>query len=221
MKTQQVDELLPHFEGLVFETARQIVASGVELDVDDVKQMLRVKVWYAVERYNGGHVKRMPLDRWVFMCVRNLRKDIEDPNRRPRRYNASIDELRERSLGAGPLGPFGEEAGGTKLADWFDLRYLSIDAEQVFGHLFEEELRLPSTLSAVERRVVRLRLRGRLLCEIDRELGLSRAQRERVMRSVRTKLADWAPVREQRSAPMPPLPHAEPRRTRARASLAA
>lgn len=203
MTSQEVERLLPQFEGLVFETARQIVAQGVELEFDDVRQLLRMKIWRAIERHDTDHVKRMSLPRFVFMCVTNLRKDLE--TRRPRRYNSSIEAIRDRRL----VGEAGE--GGT-LADWFDGRYLSTDADQVYFEVEDEPVRLPSTLDATERTLIALRLEGRPLYEIERTLGLSRAQRERALHSIREKLADWQPS-PPRGAPMRPLPDAQPRGT--------
>ena len=195
MTQQEIERLLPQFEGLVFETARQIVREGVELEFDDVRQLMRIKVWRAIQCYDTAHDKRLPLRRWVFGAVMNLRKDLE---KRPRRYNSSIDEIRGRHPAA--LGM--EDA---TLADWFDSRYLSTDAEQIYGRI-GDELRLPSTLDPTERALVALRMNGHPLYEIERALGLSRAQREKVLRSVREKLADWQPTRPR--APTAPLPGA-------------
>jgi hypothetical protein len=211
----EIEAILPSFEGLVKTTAAQIELGGVELEYDDIAQLVRIKVWHAVCKFSEeraaaskflGRARdkhgRTPLQRYVFGCVANLRKDIE---KRPRRYNSSIDEMRERS----------------PLADWFDLRYLSVEHEQVFWEVEDESPPLPATLTSQERQVVELRCNGRLFTEIDRELGLSRAQREEVVRSVRAKLADWRPSDAPARAPMRPLPGVEPRSARARVSLAA
>jgi DNA-directed RNA polymerase specialized sigma24 family protein len=185
------ERCLAQFEGLIAETARQVLATGVELEFDDIAQLLRVKAWRATVAYDPQR-SPLPLRRFVFGCLYNMRKDIE---KRPRRHNASIDALRDRDL----------------VSDWFDARYLSIDHEQVFGAAEDDPLALPCTLNATEREVIALRMAGRLLVEIDAELGLSRAQRERVMRSIRLKLADWAPTRPAvRTTPLSPLPAAEP-----------
>jgi DNA-directed RNA polymerase specialized sigma24 family protein len=200
----EIERLLPEFEGLVFETARQIVVGGVELDFDDVRQLLRIKVWRAIVAFDARRAGTMPLKRFVFGCVVNLRKDLE---KRPRRYIDSIERIRERSLDACEGEP----------SDWFDLRYLSIDAEQVYGRV-EDELRLPSTLDRAERALVAMTMQGRPAQEVEAELGLSCAQRKQAMREVREKLADWQPPRR---APTRPLPDAEPRRAAARVPLAA
>ncbi len=223
------DDRIEHYEGLVTETASQIVACGVELEFDDVRQLLRIKAWRALlmfdtqraaESKHLSHARdrygRTPRERYVFICVANMRKDIE---KRPRRYLASIDDLRDDAAHQGRTAV--SETG--MRADRFDARYLSTDHEQVYGPVEDEEIKLPSTMTRLERRVIKLRLKGRLLFEIDQELSLSRAQREKVMRSVREKLADWQPATapEPRSAPMLPLPRAEQRSTPARASQAA
>lgn len=216
----EVEAALPRFEGLVKRTAREIVEAGVELEYDDVAQLVRVKVWRSIVSFSSERAAasrnmhqakdkrgRTPLERYVFGNVLNLRKDIE---KRPRRYNASLDEIRERPMGDG-------------LADdWFDDRFLSIEAEQVYWEVEEEsEPLLPSTLTPIERQVALLRFNGAMLQEIDRELGLSRAQREEAMRSVRAKLADWRPSAAPERAPMRPLPGAEPAPARARGLQAA
>lgn len=190
MTQRELERTLLRFEGLIHETARQIVAGGVEMEFDDVRQRLRIKVWRAVVRWDETHRRGLPLRRFVFCCVANERKDIE---KRPRRFTASIDGIRERP----PV------ESTTAAADWFDARYLSVDAEQVFAEVDEAGFELPSTLTPIERRVVELRIEGLMLREIDGELGLSRAQRESVMRSLRAKLADWRPTQAAVSSVLP------------------
>lgn len=215
-RQREIEAALPTFEGLVKRTASDIIEAGVELEFDDVAQLLRVKVWHAVCRFNpvdSQHMQprdrhgRTPLQRYVFGCVLNLRKDIE---KRPRRYNSSLDEIRERPVGEGTA------------EEWFDGRFLSVEHDEVYWDVEEEsEPLLPSTLTPQERQVALMRFNGQMLQEIDRALGLSRAQREEVMRSVRMKLADWRPSVEPVRAPMRPLPGAEPLPARVRAPQAA
>lgn len=178
MTEREIERTLARFEGLVHETARQIVARGVEMDPEDVAQLLRLKVWKAIVAFDATHRRGLPLRRFVFMCLQDMRKDLE---KRPRRYTASIDEIRDRRYG-------NSEAA---VADWFDSRYLSVEAEQVFAEV-EDIAELPADLTDTERQLVALRLEGRMLLDIDRELGLSRAQRERVMRELREKLTPSA-----------------------------
>lgn len=190
MTDAEIEQLLPDFEGLVFETARQVVLGGVELEFDDVRQLIRIKVWRAIAAFDARRAGTMPLRRFVFGCVLNLRKDLE---KRPRRHNESIERIRERS----------PDACEGELSDWFDLRYLSVDAEQVYGEI-EDELRLPSTLDRLERSLVVMTMQGRPAQAIESDLGLSCAQRKQAMRIIREKLADWQPS-PPRTAPTPPL----------------
>lgn len=207
MTQAEIEQALRDSEGLVFETARQIQAGGVELEFEDICQLLRIKAWQAVAKFSDKRAAaaqgtmsdavdrhgRTPLERFVFGCMTNLRYDIE--KRRPRRYNASIDEIKETGVG---------------VEDWFDVRYLSVDAEQVFAEV-EDEVDLDD-LDEQERAVVTLQLAGFSPSEIGTELGLPRAQREQVMRSVREKLSGLRPSGPSRPrAPRPPLPAVERR----------
>jgi hypothetical protein len=224
-REQEIEAAVRHSEGLVKETANQIVERGVELDFEDIAQLLRIKVWHAACKFSEERAAasprlgkprdkhgRTPLERFIFTCVANLRKDIE---KRPRHHISSIDEIRDRCLSSPTL-------DAPNLADWFDLRYLSVDHEQVFGAVEDDaEHLLPSTLTHSERQVALLRLNGKMLMEIDRELGLSRAQREELMRSIQAKVADWHPSAEPTRGPTLPLPGAEPRQAHARVPLAA
>jgi DNA-directed RNA polymerase specialized sigma24 family protein len=179
VNAREVEAALPQFDGLIRETARQIVAAGVEIEYDDVAQLLRIKVWQTIERYDSTHGAHLPLRRFVFGCLYNLRRDIE---KRPRRYNHSVEHERSK----------GDDFHGGQ-AEAFDLKYLSLNAEDAYVEVEDEPVVLPSTLTATERRVVALRLAGLSLGEVDQAIGLSRFQRAQVMASIRVKLADWAP----------------------------
>lgn len=222
MTEAEIEAVVRRSEGLVKETASQMLEAGLPMEFEDVAQLLRIKVWKAAQRFDQRRADegeffhqaidrygRTPIERFIFGCVLNMRKDIE---KKPRHYLSSIDELRDLQV------KHGLDAGQR---DRFDARYLSTDHEQVFGEV-EDDLPLPSSLTKLERQVVELRLEGLMLFEIDRALSLSRAQRERVMRSIREKLADWKPESPPapRSAPMRPLPGADPQRSRARAAQA-
>lgn len=186
--TERVLALLPHFEGLVAKTASQIVEGGVEMDYEDICQVLRVKVWHAVQRFSEERALssrtmgttrngRSPLERYVFGCVLNLRRDLE---KRPRRSEASLEGIRNDPQ--------------RDLCDWFDAKFLSIDHGQVYGAVdgdIDHERQLD--LTSVERQVIRLRTRGLLWQQVDLQVGLSRVQRARVLESVRAKLGELSP----------------------------
>jgi DNA-directed RNA polymerase specialized sigma24 family protein len=116
----------------------------------------------------------MTIERYVFMCVKNECKDIV---KKVRRGDVYIEDQR----------------GEVDSLDRFEARYLRADHEQVFGDVDEGMPLIPSTLSAVERRVVVMLYRDYSQAEIARALGLRRNQMERVVRSIREKMADWKP----------------------------
>lgn len=195
MTETQAQEAILHFEGLVLRTAAQVVAGGVEIEFEDAAQILRLTVWRSVTAFDharaagysrrGGH-GRSRLERYVFGNLMNARKDME---KRLRRHNASIEEYRAE----------GPDCWTTRLdrpsaPDRFDARYLSASAEEVYAEVERDELALPSTLSDIERRLVTLSMEGWTPAEIELRLGLPRAHRQQLMRSVRDKLADWKPA---------------------------
>lgn len=212
---------LERYEGLVKTTASQIVAGGVEMEFDDVAQLLRIKVWSAIQKFEPRRAAegrrlnrprdrrgRTPLDRWVFLVLANYRKDLE---RMPRRYVQSMEAFRE-SQGTGQ---HGERKTG--LQDKFDAKYLcALDSRPS-----DDELDLPPDLTETERQVIALRLQGTLAPQIESELGLTRAQRVRVMRSLREKLGDLDPARKRQDDQTPPRPREEPPHVPFRHALAA
>lgn len=200
---RELNVQVAQFEGLVFSTARQIVAHGVELEFEDVRQLLRIKVLYAVRHYSEDR-SALSLRRFVFGAVLNVRKDIE---KRPRRFLRSIEDLRDDAHHRGSSAP----ADTGERAERFDAQYLSVDAEQVYFEIEDQAPCWMSRLTDRERAVVKLRSDGLRLDEIDCALGLESGLAQTAMRSVREKLADWRPsASEPRSAPMRPLPAAEP-----------
>lgn len=202
-RSRKLSEQIEQFEGLIFATSRMIVNAGVEMDVDDVRQFLRVKVWYVIEHHKES--RGMSLERFVFGCVWNAKLDLL---KRPRRYNESIEDLR-----GGPDGGMGHDA--------FDGHYLSTtDDEEIFGGQAAEILL--SDLSTIERSVVELRSSGLTMTEIERELSLESGQGQAAMRVVRKKLAHLRPEPSaQRTGPMRPLPPVEPQVAQSPAALAA
>jgi DNA-directed RNA polymerase specialized sigma24 family protein len=193
LKSRRLSAQIGQFEGLIYTTSRRVVDAGVEMDLDDVRQFLRLKVWYVIERYEAA--RGVPLDQFVFGCLWNAKLDLL---KRPRRYTESIDELRD-----------GPATAGLGARDTFDARYLSTtDEEEIFGGQAAEILL--SDLSTTERRVVELRSSGLTMNEIERELSLAPGQGQAVMRGVRKTLAHLRPdTAEQRTGPMRPLPQVE------------
>lgn len=168
------------YEGLIYKTA-SMYAPYVEDEFDDICQLLRMKVWRALELYDASR-SRMPVERYVFMCVKNRCKDLVTKQRRGEVY---VEDQRRS----------GADTDGT--LDWFESRYLSADHEQTFGGVDDGAPLIPSTLDSIERHVLVLLYRDHTQAETARALGLRRSEMERTMRSIRAKMADWRPAVEQ------------------------
>lgn len=177
-----MDALLPRpqrdtqpedYEGLVYATAA-LVAPLVQEEFEDIAQLLRVKVWRALEAFDPTR-SRLPRRRYVFMCVTNQVKDIKN---RKRRYDLHIEAL-------------GEDGAAH---DGFELRYLAVDAEVVYAEVDDEPLVLPTTLSAQEGQVVILLCEDYKQAEVGRMLHMDKRGMERAMRAIRSKMADWKPT---------------------------
>lgn len=161
------------YEGLVHATAA-IYAPKVEVEFDDFCQLLRVKAWRALELFDPARSK-MPVERYVFMCVKNKVKDLLDLRRRGEVY---IEDQRHELTAL----------------DRFEERYLSVDHEHTYGVVDEGKPLIPSTLTVIERQVITLLYRDHTQAEAARKLGLRRSEMERTMRSIRLKMADWRPL---------------------------
>jgi RNA polymerase sigma factor (sigma-70 family) len=72
------------YEGLVYATAARY-APYLDDDLDDVAQVLRVKVWKSLVAFNPAR-HTVGEKSWVFSCIRNQVKDIlkaQDRRNRP------------------------------------------------------------------------------------------------------------------------------------------
>jgi RNA polymerase sigma factor (sigma-70 family) len=173
------------YEGLVRSTAA-IYAPRVETEFDDICQRLRIKVWRALQVFDPGK-SGMTVERYVFMCMKNECKDIV---KKVRRGDVYIADQSAAWFGSEDLG-----------LDSFERRYLATEHEQVYGGVDDGLPLIPSTLTPTERRVIVMLYRDQSQAEIARTLGLRRNQMERLMRSIREKMADWKP--DVTAAPLP------------------
>jgi DNA-directed RNA polymerase specialized sigma24 family protein len=76
---------LAHYEGLVAKTAWMLVGRVEYHELDDLKQVLWIKVLQAVRSYEHGR-SRLSRDRYVFMCLVNLTKDLTQRKKRGERF---------------------------------------------------------------------------------------------------------------------------------------
>jgi len=178
-------KVLRSYEGLIF-TTTQRVHGRTEEDFEDVRQILRVKVWRALCAYEpSGTLPRKAeverRNRFVFSCMTNQVKDLL---KKKRRGEIFIDDYFN---GEGPAAE-----GNNKSREWFDGRYLAESHEQVF-HGVEDSVLIPNTLDDTERQVVCLLYYDYGQTEIARTLGLEKRAMERTMKSIRAKMSDWRP----------------------------
>jgi hypothetical protein len=180
-------KVLAHYEGLVYVAARQLVERGVEMELEDIQQVLRLKTFrslltFKAERIQrSGEAREKARDRYVRMVLIDQGKDLL---KRPRRRVLHIEDLVKIRRATQ------REAASR---DWFDEKYLSEDHDDVFGEVEADELLLPSTLTQLERRIVTLLVGDFKQSEAGRQLGLDKREIEKLMRSIRLKMADWSP----------------------------
>ncbi|GAC1533822.1 MAG: hypothetical protein NVS3B1_28270 [Marmoricola sp.] len=185
MHPREIERLLPDYEGLVFTTATRIV-NQVDLDLDDIRQRLRIKVWKALRSYNRDK-SRSTMERWVFSCVMNEKKDLLKARKDSWAY---IED--QAPAGEGPDSP----------RDSFEHRYMSLSEEEAFRGGAADHLALPDSLDERECKVIVMLYAGRTRAEARSDLALTPKEMERVILSLREKLAAWRPAQHE---PLPPL----------------
>lgn len=175
---------IAYYEGLVFTTAVRIVR-GSDVDLDDVRQELRIKVWRALESYDPARCATS-VKSYVFTCVVNGSKDVL---KRKRHGELLIEDV-------APDDFLTAVERRRMPRSFFEHRYLGVEAEQVFGSVEDEGVLVPSTLTERERAMLLLlyyNWREPNASEVGRELGLTRSQVETTVNGLRAKLADWRP----------------------------
>lgn len=159
------------------------------MDFDDICQVLRVKVWKALEKFDASlyptqdQVKAR--DSFIFGCVRNQVKDLVKRNKEQALYIEDVAPANTSSSG----GPF---AQGPR--DKFDERYLQASPDSVFREVEEGDPLIPSTLSENERLVLICMYLGYKQPEIALRIGLDRRKVASAVRNIRKKMEDWRPT---------------------------
>lgn len=176
MKT--IERRLAEYTGLIKTTARMLEGRVEGMALDDIEQRFTIKVWRALLSFDGKKSGALPEQRYVFMCVTSEKIDLL---KRVRRGELSLDEL------LAPSGTTRDEHHTTP----HEARYLGI--EDAGLALEDDEVRLPSTLTQVERLLVGLLYVGYKQAELAAELGVARSVIQDLERSIRAKLEDWRP----------------------------
>lgn len=163
---------LEYYAGLVFKTS-QMYERVLDMDREDIQQILQIKVWRSLEAFDATR-SSVPVERYVFGCVRNQVKDLVKARFRRLKWGSETyieDEARNSD-------------GSWKAS--FELEHLSVELEL-------EEVGLPSTLTSDERHVVALLYVGYKQTEIAGLLEVDRRDVTRSLRSVRTKMDHLRP----------------------------
>ena len=179
-RQREIEALLPQFEGLVHKTAELTLRTGVEMELEDLKQTYRLKVFQAIKAYDPARAKGLPLRNYVFGAIFNLRLSLQG---RRRKGELFIDDIAPAS-------------GNQDLVDNFHAHYLSTDHDHVYGYVEDEPPMLPNTLSERERFVLVMLYRRFKQDEIAETIGCTKKEVAAAAKSLRLKLADWKPTAE-------------------------
>lgn len=200
--TQAADpKLLAHFEGLVRVTSGMLKA-GVKwkpvkrYDLEEIEQILRVKVWKALLSFDPDRYPRASrgkaMESYVYGCVANEVKDLLKRDREPLPL---IDDI---ALAESPV------SGVDGALDRFEFRYMGTE-EDAFAEVERNSAPLvPNTLTLDERSVLALKYLGYSGPEAADRLDMTRSQFAAAMRSVREKMEDWRPRSPEVAPPPPP-----------------
>jgi RNA polymerase sigma factor (sigma-70 family) len=182
--TQAADPaLLERYEGLVIKTSSMYVGIVRHMDFEDLCQVLRVKVWRALEAFDPSQYpsdrRLKAMDSFIFGCVRNQVKDLLKRNKVQDLY---IDDLAASDGAPDPA-----------LRDRFEFRYLQASEELIFKEAEESDPLIPNTLNDNERLVLICTYLGYNGPETSERLGIGRRQVAAIMRTLREKMSDWRP----------------------------
>lgn len=191
-----IEQAIALYEGLIFATAVRYV-DRVEPDLEDLQQLLRIKVWKALEKYDPA-LCRTSRNSWVFGAIRNETKDwLRYKRPRPESSIEGMTELTASSI----TGQVSNSNSWRR--DHFEGEYLSADHDETFRDIEDEPPLIPSTLSELELKVVCLLYRNYRQTEIASYLAVEKREVEKAMRHIRMKMADWSPDVADRLCPMP------------------
>lgn len=172
---------LEQFEGLLFKTT-VLLMPYVEEDFDDVRQLLRIKVWRAYESYDSSRSK-LTVKAFVFGCLYNYAKDIR---KRRHRSELFIEDLAPAS--ASDIGGFFSQQ-----QERFYAHYLAVPQEIAFLDVEDEAPVLPNTLTEEERQVIGFLLLDYTATEITRTLGVGPKRLRAIRDRIEEKMGDWRP----------------------------
>jgi DNA-directed RNA polymerase specialized sigma24 family protein len=186
---------LAQFEGLIITTSR-MWAAQVRLEEEDLAQELRVKVWYALPKWDPTR-SALSLERYIFGVVTNRIFDFKRSaaRERKRRDKNGLKFMHIEDLGGAAA--YRDDWGGdipngqTRL----DAHHC-VGHDAVYGRVDEGKFVLPSTLTEIEAHVLVLLMFEWSKPEIALRLSLSKFEIARIVERLKEKLADWNPAQE-------------------------
>jgi DNA-directed RNA polymerase specialized sigma24 family protein len=180
---------ISHYEGLVRKTAA-IVEPWVEDEFDEICNFLREKVWKAIEAFSRKRVvstaalsQDKQLERFVYACVQNGKKDVLKKKRRGWLY---IEDMLAKDASGG-------DQSQHELHDSFQSRYM---VEPDFAAAEPDPLTLPDCLEGPERQVAAMLYEDFKTDEIAAAMGLRRGEVRALLETIKVKLrlAGYAPT---------------------------
>lgn len=196
-----LDERLAKYEGLVHRTTFMF-AGRANMDEEDFAQELRLKVWWALERWDPAR-SRLPEKRYVYSIMFNRVKDLI---RYPRQHFFLFDDLAPDGRDASPDRP--------PARDRFDMKFLSTSASLVEEALDGQGL-LPESLSSREKTVLVLLYLEYQQAEIAPLMGCGLTTVKLTVRALREKLSHLEPGRPATVFALPALVSPERQRVAA------
>lgn len=189
------------YEGLVFRTA-QMFAELVGLEMDDMRQELRITVVKALRAHSARHASKSKQRGFVYGCVANRVKDMKRDA--ARRYYAPLTVQHIDDLSVVGF------ISGERLTEWFEATFASATHDETFGDVDNGDFVMPATVTREEQEILYLLVIGYAQTEIALTLGLEYAEVVKGMRVLREKFADWRPTRVPQELPTPAPVTAQP-----------
>jgi RNA polymerase sigma factor (sigma-70 family) len=172
------------YEGLVHKTALMF-HERVGLELEDMRQELRIKVFRSIEKYDAARCKTSE-EKWVFSCLTNFVRDLK--RTAPTRKGPHVTYIEE-------YGTHGSKDNyTTDDFSWFEHMYgQEATHDQVYGQV-EDSFVLPPTVTADETKIVRLIETGYSQAEIAKQLNVPPWRIRDAMVALRRKLSALQPV---------------------------
>lgn len=193
---------LAFYEGLVRKTA-SMYERLTEEEFDDLCQILRLKVWRALGTYDPSRSK-LPIERYVFSCVRNQCKDLV---KKKRRNELFIEDV-------APGSPGNAIDFDSSLRNRFEAQYLMVREDEAFADLPFDQPLIPSTLTHDELQVMGLLYLDYGQTEIALRLAMTKREVAAAVKALREKMSDWKPSTGVEAQPLATGDRSDPRSLR-------